>query len=276
MNDPHWLSHWGLTRSPFVTSAGLAEPYPSQAFDEAVARIDYLVTERRRMGALLGEPGEGKSTVLRHVAATATRRGAGVVLVDAVALSPRELLWQIASQLGAAADPADDLPMLWRRVEDTLAHHRWQNRDTLLLIDDADQAGHDAQQHLVRLAGLEATPDARWTLLVATAPQRLGNLTEALLHRIDLRVDLFPWTEEDTVGFVQHSLFEAGCVSPVFSDDALVRLHEQTRGLPRHIARLADFALLAGASAGAEQVGPELVDAAFDQLRWTPPPAHLV
>lgn len=258
-------------------SPGLSEPYPSQALEEAASRIDYLVSERRRMGVLLGEAGEGKSTILHHVAREQRRRGVRVALVDAVALSPRELLWETASQLGAEPDPGDDLPRLWRRVADQLTHHRWQGESTLMLVDDADQAGADIERQLIRLAGLEAAPDSRWTLIPAAQPARLSNLNSSLLERIDMRVDLFPWSEEDTQGCVQHGLLDAGCDRPVFSDEALARLHVIARGLPRHVARLADFTLVVGAGAGAQEIGPELVEAAFEELRWSPPRrAHLV
>ncbi|MEN1678361.1 MAG: AAA family ATPase [Planctomycetota bacterium] len=266
-----YLSHWGLERSPFFASAGLGPAYPSEAFDEATARIDYLLDQSRRMGVLLGEPGWGKTTVLGAVAAQLANRGAAVALVEASALSPAELLWQTASGLGASPDPIDTTPRLWRRIEEKLEHHRWQGRPSILLVDDADQAGPDVQRQLVRLAGLEASPGARWTMILAADPGSLAKLSEPLLHRIDLRVDLFPWTADDTAGYVQHALVEAGATAPLFTDEALQRLHQQSLGVPRHVVRLADFALVLGAGAGLIAVGPDEVDAAFDQLSWSAP-----
>lgn len=272
-----YLSHWGFAETPFQPAAGLGPAYPSEAFEEATARIDYLVDQRRRVGVLLGEAGWGKSTVLLDQAEALARGGKKVALVDAVGLSPYELLWQAASQWGAQPDAADDTPRLWRRIEDTLAHHRWQGTPTVLLVDDADQAGADAQRSLVRLAGMESAPGAQWTMVLASAPDRLSLFTEPLLHRIDLRVDLYPWTANDTIGYVQHALIDAGSMDPIFTDAALERLHERSAGTPRHVVRLADFALVVGAGAGLHAVGPEEVEAAFEQLRWSPPAEpHLV
>ncbi|MEM8866253.1 MAG: AAA family ATPase [Planctomycetota bacterium] len=272
-----YLSHWNLSHSPFHPAAGLGPAYPSEAFEEATARIDYLVQERRRVGALLGEAGLGKSTVVQGVGPMLARRGAKVATVDAVGLSPTELLWQVTSQLGAQPDRADDAPRLWRRLEDQLTHNRWQNAETVLLVDDADQAGADLQRQLIRLAGLESAPGARWTIILASDPQRLGGLSTSLLHRIDLRVDLFEWTLSDTTGYVQHALIDAGSHRPIFTDEALLRLQEKSTGIPRYVVRLADFALVVGASAGLDHVGPQEIDAAFSELRWSPPAAtHLV
>lgn len=266
-----YLSHWGLTQSPFFASAGLGPAYPSEAFDEAAARIDYLVAEQRRMGVLLGEPGLGKTTVLGAAAEQLRRRGDAVALVEAAALTPAEMLWQIAVGLGASPDPTDTPARLWRRIEEKLEHHRWQNRRSVLLVDDTDAAGPDLQRQLIRLAGLEAAPGARWTIILAADPAGLARLSEPLLHRIDLRIDLYPWTADDTAGYIQHALVEAGATAPLFSDAALQRLQDHGAGVPRHLVRLADFALVLGAGAGLAAVGPEEVDAALEQLRWSAP-----
>ena len=57
-------SHWGLRESPF---RGLADPryfYCSPTHDEALARLSFLVENHRRLGLLLGVPGNGKTLLL--------------------------------------------------------------------------------------------------------------------------------------------------------------------------------------------------------------------
>ncbi|TWT47224.1 AAA family ATPase [Botrimarina hoheduenensis] len=265
-----YLQHWGLDRSPFAASP--ETPYPTEPLAEATARADYLITERRRMGVLLGGRGVGKSTCLTAIAQeqrTGERRAA-VASIDAVALTARELLWRTAEGLGASPDGADQQMTLWRRIEDQLAENRWQDRATVLLIDDAQELGPDSQQQLVRLARLDSSPGAQWTIILATSPASLERLSDSLLHLIDLRIDLAPWGLDDTIGYVQTCLVEAGRLDPVFDDEALVRLHELTRGVPRHVLRLADFALLAAAGERAVRVGKSLVDQAFAETKWAP------
>ncbi|MEM1304956.1 MAG: AAA family ATPase, partial [Planctomycetota bacterium] len=168
-----YLSHWELERSPFRMAVDPAAAYPSAALDEATARIEYLVSERRRAGVLLGERGLGKSVALAAAAHALRKRGARATVVDAIGLAPRELVTRVASDLGAGVDPADDTPRLWRRIEDLLAHHRWLGRETVLLVDDLGQAGADTVRQLVRLARLDPSPDARWTIIAAAEPTQL-------------------------------------------------------------------------------------------------------
>lgn len=263
-----YLQHWGLDRSPFATHR--EAPYPTDSLAEAAARADYLVAEGRRLGVLLGDRGWGKSTTLGVIDQEQRAKGVAVARVDSIGLTARELLWRVAEGLGAAPDGADAPMALWRRVEDALAQNRWQGRASLLLVDDVDELGHEAVQSLVRLARLEQDAQSRWTVLTATSANLLPRIGQSLLHLIDLRIDLEPWSVEDTVGYVQASLVDAGRFEPVFTDEALAKLHEVTRGAPRHVVRLADFSLLAGASAGAEEIGPNLVEQAFSETRWSP------
>ncbi|MEN0111037.1 MAG: AAA family ATPase, partial [Planctomycetota bacterium] len=252
-----YLQHWGLQRSPFATIAfggahgplGVGDPYPTRALTEATARADYLVSQQRRLGVLVGGRGWGKTTALAAIATEQRDAGVRAAVIDAVGLTGRELLWRVAEGLGAGPDPGDVSMRLWRRIEDRLAENRWQERATLLVVDDAEELGPDSQQQLVRLARLEADPAARWTLLLATSPEALDRLGPALGHLVDLRIELAPWSLEDTIGYVQTSLVESGRYEPAFSESALGLLHELTRGVPRQVARLADFSLLAGAGA---------------------------
>jgi type II secretory pathway predicted ATPase ExeA len=264
-----YLQHWGLDSSPF--SASLSSPYPTEPLAEAAARADYLVSQRRRLGVVVGARGMGKTTSLAAIGAEQRGKSIDVAMIDAVALTSRELLWRVAEGLHASPDGADNQVRLWRRVEDRLAENRWQGRSTLLTIDDAQELGPDSLQVLTRLARLEGDSPIGWTLLLGATPEGLTRLGEGLLPLVDLRIDLGPWSHDDTVGYVQSSLIEAGRLDPVFSDTALARLYELSRGVPRHAVRLADFALLAGAGQRVTRIDAKTIDRAFAETRWSTP-----
>ena len=102
-----------------------------------------------------------------------------------------------------------------------------------------------------------------WLTIVATAnPEQVGRLNKALLDLIDIRIDLEPWDELDTIGYLQMALLEAGAERPLFDDEALSSLHRAAAGVPRAVNRLADFALLAGSSNSQEMVVASTIQAA--------------
>jgi general secretion pathway protein A len=262
------LKHWGLESWPFRTSPGVGQFYPTAGRNEALARIEYLVDGRRRLGALLGESGVGKSLVLRVAEKQLGRQGRAVVVVDAFGATSRDLLWQTACGLGTAPRDDADTPWLWRQISDRVAENRAQQVDTVLLIDGAGHAGPDLVAQFARLARLDATASARWTLILAAEPAQATRWNESLRNLVDLRIDIAPWSAEDTIGYVQTALVEAGRIEPLFEDAALTTLHELSGGVPRQVARLADFALLAGAAAGVETIDAAIVEAAYEEIAW--------
>ena len=218
-------------------------------------------------GALLGESGMGKSLVLRVAAGQLERQSRAVVLVDALGATTREFMWQVACGLGTTPREDGETPWLWRQIADRVAENRAQQIDSVLLINDAGQAGPDLVTQFVRFARLDVTPAARWTMVLAAEPAQASRWNETLRNLVDLRIDIGPWTAEDTVGYVQTALVEAGRIEPLFEDAALTRLHELSGGVPRQVARLADYALLAGAAAGMETIEQRLVEAANEKSR---------
>ncbi len=263
-----YLNHWGFVTTPFKQIA--AVPYPTESLTESTARADYLISQGRRMGVLVGERGVGKTTALFAIEAEQRRAGVQVIRIDAEAISSRELLWRVAEGLETMPDPADTVLQLWQLIEDRLRENRLQGRPTALLVDDASDLGPDVQQQLARLAKLECFADAKWTIILAIHDGALSRINESLLHLIDLRIDLSLWNLIETEGFIQTSLVDAGRYEPIFSDSAIGRIHELTQGLPRHVIRLADYALLTGATEKIPHVDADIVERAFESLRWSP------
>lgn len=262
------LEYWGLESWPFRAAADTEHFYPTPASNEAVARIEYLVEGRRRLGALLGEAGVGKSLLLRLIAYQLTRKRCAVVTVEANGTTTREVLWQIAVGLRTAPRDDADTAWLWRQITDRVAENRMQQISTVVLVDDAGQAGPDLMTQLVRLARLDTTPAARWTMVLAAEPAQATRWSQSLKNAVDLRIELGPWTADDTIGYVQTTLVDAGRFEPVFSDGALRSLHELSGGVPRQVARLADYALLAGAAAKLDTIDADLIEAAYDEIAW--------
>jgi general secretion pathway protein A len=206
--------------------------------------------------------------VFRVAAAQLARQGRAVVRVDTLGASTREFFWQVACELRTAPREDADAAWLWRQIADRVAENRTQRIDTVLLVDDAGQAGPDVLMQFARLSRIDVSPSARWTIILAAEPKQAARWNETLRNLVDLRIDLGPWTAEDTIGYVQTALVEAGCVEPVFEEPALATLHELSGGVPRQVVRLAEYALLAGAACGAESIEAEMIEAASEETAW--------
>jgi general secretion pathway protein A len=261
------LKHWGFERWPFCGSA-TNQFYPTAASSEALSRIDYLVETSRRLGVLLGGAGIGKSLVLHNAKRKFSRQRRAAALVDSGGPTTREFLWNIAAGLGAAPAADCDNARLWRLISDRISENRMQQIHTVLLVDDAGQAGPDVINQIGRLLRIDPSPAAYWTIVLAAEPAQTAFWSPAMRELVDLRIDLRAWEPEDTVGYVQTALVDAGRIEPLFEDAALARLHELAAGVPRRIVNLADNALVVGANAGVDHIDVALVEAVDEELGW--------
>jgi general secretion pathway protein A len=73
---------------------------------------------------------------------------------------------------------------------------------------------------------------------------------------------------------VQTALVESGRMEPLFDDAALTALHERSGGVPRRVAQLADYALMAGAAAGVNLIDRAVVEGADREFSWPTPAVH--
>jgi len=262
-----YQTHWGLTKTPFPSELDPELFYEGVHEREALARLRFLTDNRRRVGLLLGQRGLGKSHLLQVFASERRGQGDDVALIDLLGLSTREFLWQLGNELAASVRIEDEPLRLLRQLTDHLNENQLQNRRTILLLDNIDQAGPDLQTHLVRFARLPVAGAGGLTLMFTANTAHTARLQEALLELVELQIALEPWDELDTTGYLQLALVEAGSERPVFTDQALSELHRLADGIPRNINRLADEALLLGSPDPAQLIDPETVRAAHQSLK---------
>lgn len=266
-----YQAYWGLTESPFRGHLDPRYFYKGPTQDEALARLHFLVEERRSLGLLLGDPGAGKSLLLEVFARELGQVRRQRAVLSLIGSSRRDFLWTISGQLGVEINASASEFALARALSDHLIANRYQQVSTVLLLDDADAAPGEVLDEIARLVQVNQTGDPRLTFVLATRAADLFNLGSRVLELAELRVDLDAWDEDDTAEFLKHSLAIVGRTSTVFSDSAVHRVHELSGGIPRRIKQLADLALLAAAAANQGQIESETIEAVFLELNILPP-----
>ncbi len=261
-----YRQYWGLRDSPFRGALDPRRFFPSPTHEEALARLHFLVEERRRLGLLLGPAGCGKSMTLEVFARQLRRAGAQVANINLLGVDLHEFLWLAAAELGANPDQRDDPFQLWRGVIDRLVENRYQQFDTVILLDDVDEASSAVLDHVVRLAQFDGATGARLTIVMTSASTTVVRLPERILELADLRIDIEPWEAADTVQYLNSALNQAGRQSPTFTDEAAHRLHDLCGGIPRRVNQLANLALLAAAGRKMQMVDTETLDGAYHEL----------
>ena len=256
--------YWGLAQSPFQTPQAQQQLAASLPLREAQARVEFVVARGWPLALVVGPPGSGKSALLAHCARQAARQGLWVASLSCAGASEAELLSLITEALKLPEDSDHGRPAPgWLDLVRRLRELELESARALLLLDDLDEAQPDAARLAARLV---AMPACACTLVVSARPDALSRLPERLLEHVWLRIDLAPLSRDETARYVQAALAAAGRPEVVFRDDALRRLHELSGGWPRKIDRLAELALVAGASQQLSQIDADTIDAVHQEL----------
>ena len=256
-------AYWRLRESPFRAAHQRQYFFASPVHDEALARMDFLVAERRSLGILSGSEGMGKSLLLTTFAHDVRRRGATACCVNLFGAETRNFAWSLAAELGTNPFSDEDAFVLWRRVADALHENHCQGRATVFLLDDAEQGTHDVLVQVLRLA--KAHPGTV-TMVLAVEESRCSRLGGDLLQLADLRLRLEPWSRRDVEEYLQASLERAGRKESMFPEPAVTRLCDLSGGVPRWVAQLAELALVAGAAQRLEAIDADTVEAVYEEL----------
>ncbi|MBC8116953.1 MAG: AAA family ATPase, partial [Candidatus Saccharimonas sp.] len=233
------------------------------AHDEALARLLFLVEERRRCGLLSGAAGTGKSCLLRQVQSSAMRLGRLCVRVDATGLDGNELAWRVADGCQADCDAGDSPARLWSQLQTRFTGLAIVQQPVVALIDHFDLVEFGCSQSLRRLMELSDATGGELTVLIAARERCTAPL---LLDAVELHVELSAWSEDETARFVWDSLRRAGSCEAIFTADAIQAIHALTHGNPSKVVWLCDLALLAALSEDRRRVDSQVVEAAAMEL----------
>lgn len=256
--------YWGLAQPPFQTPQAQRQLAQSLPLKEAQTRIEFVIDRGWPLALVVGPAGSGKSALLAHCACQAQRQGLWVTQVPCAGLGETELLVRLAQGLKALPGSPDGRPdVLWLVLVDRLSELVLEGGRALWLLDDLDEAQPQAARRAAQLAALPAAPR---TLVVSARPESIAHLPGRLLEHVCLRIDLAPLSREETARYVHAALAAAGRPQPAFRDDALRRLHELSGGWPRKVDRLAELALVAGASQHLPQIDADTIDAVHQEL----------
>lgn len=247
-----YLSYWNLTAPPFAGNRQIF--FRGQSIDEALARIEFVCNQRRGLATLIGHSGVGKTTLLNALNQSPPRQAElpvpQVCMASMLGLSAGDLAIELAKQT-CGQRPANST-RAWNLLSDCFATRGRVDAHTLLLIDDVENCGAEAESDLIRL--VRSIEGKNISTVLAIDTQLVSTISRWLLDRSYLHVELTAWDVQQTREYVRFALARCGGSTTIFTDSAIMRLTEMSKGIPRRMAQLADLALIAGAVAQASRI----------------------
>jgi len=263
-----YRAYWGLRSTPFQGGASAEDFFLSATHEEALARLHFLTDQRRRLGLVFGADGSGKSLLLATFAQKCREAQHDVARMNLTGLSMDEFPRQLAYELGLNLAESVSSFSLWRHITDRITESGFQNRSTVVLLDDADQTSPEVLDQVLRLVHVEGPHPLPLTVILTARPEHDRVSFLPLTQRADLRIELNGWELQDTAHYVTTTLDRAGSKTSPFQDQAVERLHALAEGIPRRVNQLADLALLAGAGHELSSIDVATVDAVYHELSF--------
>lgn len=242
--SPETLSIFGLSSEPFskeIDDADLWLP-PSKR-----ALLDELVdaAEARSNVSLVGEPGAGKTCVLRALRHALPKERFRLTYCHNVTLGRRDFYRQLCLALGLPhGHNAGDVFWTINTHVEQLGQERLL---PVFLVDEAHLLHQDTLDHLHILLNYAWDSRALLSLILVGLPDLEDRLrlrrNRSLYSRLHHRLAIGPLTPEDTTDYVRMRVTRAGGSKELFSSDAIALLHEAAAGSLRDVDRIATLAL---------------------------------
>lgn len=250
-----YTEYWNLREKPFELTPDPRYIYYSKAHEEALTRLFYTVKDLKGAMLLTGLYGCGKTILSRVFLNELIGSKYEIALINNPRLTANELLIEIIYQLGGGLHKNEAKGELLRRFNEILFSNINQNKETVLIIDEA-QAIQDIEtfEELRLLLNFQQNDRFLITLILIGQSELRKRLKELpqLKQRLMIDYHLNPLDEQDSFHYIEHRLRIAGAQQPIFDVNAKRVICRYSSGIPRVINGLCDMALLEGYSGNKE------------------------
>lgn len=260
------LSAFNFSSLPFskeISDSDLWLPPSKEPTVEAL--VDTL--ESRQSALLTGEPGVGKTCVLRALRHRLPRDRFRLTYCHNATLGRRDFYRQLCLALGLSpkATAAGVFFTVTTHVQE-LASARIH---PVLLLDEAQLLHHDVLGHLHILLNYDYDSRPLLSVVLVGLPDFAARLSTSLhkplLSRLHTRLHIEPVSLDDSAEYLRHRLRLVGCERELFPRDSVELLHESSSGAHRELDRLALLSLREAARLKRKLVDPDLVQTVLDR-----------
>ena len=238
---------YGMEHTPFSKDIPAERLYESKQILDAVGRLKYAA-DRKQFAVVTGEPGCGKSTLVRLFAATLPRDRYTLLYVSDSKLTPRWLYSGLLGQLGLEAHfyRGDAKKQLQKELETIQSVQR---KKVICVLDEAHLLEKETLEEFRFLLNSEFDSASPLSLVLVGQTElweqklKMQSYT-AIRQRIDMNIILKQLDRAETGRYITAHLAYAGGEQEVFTPGAEDEIYKVSSGVPRMINRICEKALM--------------------------------
>ncbi|MBF0472640.1 MAG: AAA family ATPase [Nitrospirae bacterium] len=263
-----YLSFYGFIEDPFKLTPDPKYFYPSDSHDECLLALDYAVKQKEGFALVSGEPGTGKTTILK-VFIEKWKDKAEIAIVLTPRLEPDAFLNTLLDDLDISINTSNKNDII-RQFRDFLVKISSVGKTLIIVVDEAQDLPDETLEELRLLSNLE-TYDQKLLSIILIAQLELEEKLKTrkfkhLKQRITTRHTLTALNERETIEYINFRLLKAGKTYLRFDDSAFKSIYGFSKGIPRVINTLASRSLMSACLEESRQLSEKHVINAAESL----------
>jgi type II secretory pathway predicted ATPase ExeA len=264
-------SHFGFSVSPFENNLDQRFLFLSDDHQEVLAAILYFVETEKGLAMLCGDFGTGKTMLINSLV---SRLPATVqlIILSNPNMNAHDLLYYLAKKLGINTTGKENFLELIDDVKIALMEARCQDKQFVLVIDEAHLLSDKTLEEIRLLSNIETNEQKLLQILLVGQYELSHKLDRPemrhLRQRINVNRFLSPLTYAETISYIDHRLHQVGSsFGEVFEDSCKKLIFKLTQGVPRRINQLCESALMVATTEGQPRVDPKVLKIAEEALQ---------
>jgi len=263
--------HWSLRERPFEATWDTRFFFQSRDHEEALNRLSFLVGEQTMLfGMLTGEIGCGKTLTRAVFTERLEAQRFKVVTQENSGFNFNNLLDGVLKSVqNGTYKPAYSKFARTEQFRTMVERYYAERRHLVLIFDEAQEMAASTLNELKMLTNFNGAGKNFLTIILVGQPELRNRVTclPAINQRISLRFHLNSLDVSGLGDYLRHRLRVAGHpTGELFTDEAVERLFQTSRGVPREANRIAKLALEHAWMDGAQEVSSASVDTVVSDL----------
>lgn len=267
-----YLKFFDLDEDPFRFTPDPEFFYRSEGHNEVLLSLDYLVDRKEGFLLVTGESGIGKTLTLK-VFIEKYKDENEIALIMTPRLSPEEFFMAVMDAFNVPHDDGKD--EIIKTFREFLLSSAAQGKKTVIIVDEAQQLPDETLEELRLLSELGTKKEKLLQIVLIGQSELKARLQQNHLRQLDQRItvraELHPFTQSETIEYINFRLNRAGKGMTVFDERAKQAIHKMTVGIPRTINLLASRALMSAFIEESRTVVERHVRQAATYVFYSPP-----